>query len=207
MKPVTHMMVDIETLGTSPTSIILELSVILFTLENPYDWTPLILKLDQAEQSFAGRTIDEDTVSWWTKTIEKTKEANFKNALAMEYLINNKNVTVPATFAHKNIQEYLKRVNGFIWCKGIAFDFPIIKSYFTSLGLSDPFSENFLFRRQLDLRTLEYCAKLRGFSGKYKTKSEAKHLSFDDCLIQINMLRELHSFFNVPDNAQLELPL
>ena len=202
-----HMMVDIETLGTSPESIILEISVILFDLDDPHGWSPLTLKLDQAEQSFAGRSIDKDTLHWWAKTIEKAKEKDYASALAMEALVNNKNMTVHASFAHENIKSYLKRVDGYIWCKGAAFDFPIIKSYFTSMGLPDPFSENFLFRKQLDLRTLEYCAKLAGFSGEYKVRSEARHLSFDDCLIQIGMLRELHSFISADEQVQLDLPL
>lgn len=202
-----HMMVDIETLGTSPESIILEISVILFDLENPLDWTPLTLKLDQGEQSIAGRTTERATLDWWAKIIEETREANFKDSIAMEDLVYNRFQGVPAKFAHDNLKRYISRVDGYIWCKGAAFDFPIIKSYFTSMGLSDPFSENYMFRKQLDLRTLEYCAKLTGFSGQYKVKSETKHLSYNDCLIQIGMLREFHSFLSADKQTQLELHL
>ena len=62
----THMMVDIETLGTSPDSVILEISTVLFTVEYGADLvSPATYIFDRNHQISVGRTVDESTLDWW----------------------------------------------------------------------------------------------------------------------------------------------
>ena len=64
-----HGMIDLETLGVEPDSVIITLGAIKFdpyTNEDPH--SGLYLRCDIEEQSEKlGRSIDDNTLAWWTK--------------------------------------------------------------------------------------------------------------------------------------------
>lgn len=77
----TNCMIDLETLGTSPDSVILSIAAVLF---NPFEITKdtstlpgIQLLLDIEEQEKLGRTIDEDTVLWWTTQPQSVQDVIF----------------------------------------------------------------------------------------------------------------------------------
>ena len=189
----THMMVDIETLGTSPDSVILEISTILFTdTHGVKQNSPATYIFDRNHQVSVGRTVDQSTLDWWDEKLSDKSYAP-QDKIHLELLLNNKSVNVTPKDAHPILTNSLKPVTGYIWCKGASFDFPIIKSFFKSFGLSDPFSDNKNYRKQMDLRTYETIARDMGFTG-YTTHRKGAHISFDDCLDQINMYVELRDY-------------
>ena len=70
-----HAMIDLETLGTDPNSVIISLGAIKF---NPYtDVEPdggLYIKPDIDEQQDLGRTINDDTLEWWGRQDSKVRD-------------------------------------------------------------------------------------------------------------------------------------
>ena len=75
----THGMIDLETLGVEPDSVIITLGAIKF---DPYsDAEPhsgLYLRCDIEEQSEKyKRTIDDNTLAWWTKQDQKIQDEAF----------------------------------------------------------------------------------------------------------------------------------
>lgn len=189
----THMMVDIETLDTAPSAVVLELSTVIFT-DSPgiKQTSPATYIFDRNHQASVGRTVSQDTLDWWDEKLSNKSYAP-QDKIYLELLLNNKSVNITPKEAHIALTESLKQVTGYIWCKGASFDFPIIKSFFASFGLSDPFSDNKNYRKQMDLRTYETIARDMGFSG-YTTHSKGAHISFDDCLDQITMYAELRDY-------------
>lgn len=191
--PKIHMMVDIETLDTAPSSVILEISTVEFTVEYGADLvSPATYIFDRNHQISVGRTVDESTLDWWDEKLSDKSYAP-QDKIYLESLLNNKLVNTTPKDAHTALTESLKQVTGYIWCKGTSFDFPIIKSFFKSFGLSDPFSDNKNYRKQMDLRTLETVAKDMGFPW-YKYEPKGAHISYDDCLDQIAMWKELSNY-------------
>ena len=188
-----HMMIDIETLDTAPSAVVLELSTVIFTDSHGIKQTsPATYIFDRNHQVSVGRTASQDTLDWWD---EKLSDKSYKpqDKIYLEQLLNNKSVNITPLEAHAALTESLKQVTGYIWCKGASFDFPIIKSFFKSFNLSDPFSDNKNYRKQMDLRTYETIARDVGFT-EYTTHTKIAHISFDDCLDQIGMYFELRDY-------------
>ena len=84
----THGMIDLETLGVEPDSVIMTLGAIKFnpfTDDEPH--TPLYLKCDVEEQSEKlNRTIDDNTLAWWSRQPKDIQEEAFgdHNRVAMD---------------------------------------------------------------------------------------------------------------------------
>lgn len=188
-----HMMIDTETLDIAPSAVVLELSTVLFTGAHGIKQTsPATYIFDRNHQVSVGRTVDESTLDWWDEKLSDKSYAP-QDKIYLEQLLNNKAVNITPKDAHTALTESLKQVTGYIWCKGASFDFPIIKSFFRSFGLSDPFSDNKNYRKQMDLRTYETIARDLGFT-EYTTHRKGAHISFDDCLDQITMYAELRDY-------------
>ena len=64
-----HGMIDLETLGVNPDSVVMTLGAIKFNpFQNEEPHSPLYLRCDIEEQSEKlGRTIDDSTMEWWGK--------------------------------------------------------------------------------------------------------------------------------------------
>lgn len=188
-----HMMIDAETLDTEPSAVVLELSTVLFDVESTYQpITPATYIFDRNHQVSVYRTVSQDTLDWWDEKLSDKSYAP-PDKIYLEQLHTNKSVNITPMDAHTAITESLKQVTGYIWCKGASFDFPIIKSFFRSFGLSDPFSDNKNYRKQMDLRTYETIARDMGFT-EYTTHRKGAHISFDDCIDQITMYAELRDY-------------
>lgn len=188
-----HMMIDTETLDTAPSAVILELSTVLFDGNSvPGSISPATYIFDQKAQLAVGRTIDHSTVAWWEQNLAKDAYLP-QDKIYIERLLDNTLTDTTVPEAHAALTESISKVTGYIWCKGASFDFPIIKSFFRSFGMSDPFSDNKNYRKQMDLRTYETIAKDMGFV-EYNTHTKRAHISFDDCLDQIGMYFELRDY-------------
>ena len=74
----THAMIDIETLGTLPESVILSVGGVKFdpfTSNEPHDgkhW-----KLDADSQTEKGRFVDDKTLEWWAKQDQAIQDVAF----------------------------------------------------------------------------------------------------------------------------------
>ena len=109
-------MLDIETLATSPDSVILTLGAIKF---NPFDpaaemGQALYVKVDVDEQVALGRNIDPGTVEWWGKQAEAVLE----------------------DFAQQ-LNRFVNSANR-IWAQGPVFDIVILENLYRQLNKPTP---------------------------------------------------------------------
>lgn len=140
------MMLDIETLGIMPDSVVLTVGAIKFnpySLHEPYD--PLYLRLDVDEQLSMDRHVCEDTVAWWGKQDEEVRE----EALGEGNRVNIESFT-------KQLNKYSTGVSEF-WCKGTNFDFVILNNLYQQFKFHIPW-KYYLFR---DCRTVFNMAPYR----------------------------------------------
>ena len=73
----THVMIDLETLGTTPDAVILSIGGVKFDPNGDRIFDEFIYKLDIDEQQQRGRTTNEDTMSWWATQPRAVIESAF----------------------------------------------------------------------------------------------------------------------------------
>lgn len=112
-------MIDIETLGTDPDSVILTVGAVKFdpyTLREPAQKTNW--KLDADEQFGLGRQASESTLEWWAKQDPEIQARAFSE---------EGRITIDRFFAEFN--KYVMGVKN-IWCQGPQFDMVMIEDLY-----------------------------------------------------------------------------
>lgn len=133
-----HVMLDLETLGVKPGSVILSIGACTFDHKETF-----YEKIDIADSLIEGFTEDIDTLRWWnTKTSKEVKEEAFSGTLqAMDVLL-----MFSGWFDSLGPKDKV-----FLWAKGTHFDISILEAYYNKLGLHNiPWN----FRNVRDYRTL-----------------------------------------------------
>ncbi len=118
----TCIMLDSETLGTSPNAVILTIGAVKFdpyNLQEPH--TPLYFRIDVDEQTALGRTIDQSTLDWWGKQ----DAAIFEEAMSDEDRI-------PLSDVITQINKYVVGVDK-IWAQGILFDIGMLENLYRQM--------------------------------------------------------------------------
>lgn len=121
-------MLDIETLATSPDSVVLTFGAIKF---DPFDATKemtkgLYCRINVDEQIALGRNVDSGTVEWWGTQSEEVRE---------EALGEHDRV---------GLDEFTRELNRFvvnanrIWAQGPVFDIVILENLYRQLGKPTP---------------------------------------------------------------------
>jgi DNA polymerase III epsilon subunit-like protein len=175
----THVMVDLETLGTAPNAAIIQLGAVKFALEGPEVVAQRVpgvvdnfFEATVAAQSaiFAGGSVDPDTVAWWRQRPEQTRAVVESDAERL--------CVVLSRFAH-----WLGDVEA-LWAHGASFDVPILESAFRSLGLSVPWR----YTKVRDTRTLFWAAE--SLSNWKRPRRETAHTALADAVAQAEDVRQ-----------------
>ena len=135
----THVMIDLETLDTRPSSTILTLGAVKF---NPLNFdephSELYLKLDLDEQDKLGRSVSEDTIAWWGRQDPKIQEEAFSE---------DGRVGISALISQLN--KYVLNSN-VIWAHSYGFDMTILEDLYRQVKMPIPWN----FWQIRDSRTL-----------------------------------------------------
>lgn len=135
----TWAMIDIETLATSPESVVLSVGGVKF---DPYTdkepFKPVHYRLNINEQVELGREISEETLQWWGKQTPDIREAAFSD---------HDRIDLDVFFKSLN-----KWVSGCpeIWCQGPKFDMVILENLYKQKN----HHTNWAFWQIRDSRTL-----------------------------------------------------
>ncbi len=123
----THVMVDLETFGSRPGSVIASIGAVAFdpvTGEMGATFTSVV---DPASCTALGLTMDADTVIWWLKQGESARAA----------LTNGGGALLPDALRAFNL--YWKLVGGtHFWGHGGNFDDPMLAAAYHAAGLTPP---------------------------------------------------------------------
>lgn len=187
-----HLVVDLETLDTIPTSVILSFGCSLFAFEEKnadfehYIKTGFYTKLSPIEQIKSGRTTDQGTIDWWKK---QGKEAQ-KVLIPQKTDITLRECLLQFTDYLNNSRYDHKK--SYCWCRGASFDWPIIEDAFRQYKLKLPYN-GWKIR---DIKTaIDIMAGAD--NGMYNLKNGTppafiKHDSLHDCALDILRLKELY---------------
>ena len=122
-----NIMVDIETLGTAPGSVVLSIGAVYFGPEGLGEkFYEVIDKRDSLER---GLTTDKSTVDWWAK----------QSADARKVLIDavTDDVALPLDEVLKRFSVYVKP-GCKVWGNGAGFDNPLIEALYRNVGKPAP---------------------------------------------------------------------
>lgn len=123
----THIMVDIESLGTRPGCVVLAAAFVRFS-----DEAHTTLNLSIPDQEALGLEIDPDTAAWW-----RDQEAKHPGAWAAATAN-----PVPLKVGLEHIAAWLAwaspNEDPLIWCHGATFDAPILGELFRRAGVPCP---------------------------------------------------------------------
>ena len=122
MSPEKHIVVDLETFGLAPDSIILSIGAISNTGEKFY------LELDWKEQQYF-RKVDPSTCMWWGQQEQGLCPLG-GSTLLYEALVEF------SLWLPENKDDY------FIWCRGLDMDIAMLKHAYGDLGLAVPWKYN-----------------------------------------------------------------
>lgn len=114
-----HVMLDLETLDTKTSSVILSLGAVKF---DPYESdspsAPLYIRPDVDEQFREGRTASESTLDWWANQTEEARLEAFGDdgRISIRSMLNDLN-------------RYLVGIEK-IWANGVLFDIGILEDLY-----------------------------------------------------------------------------
>lgn len=165
-------MIDIETLGTKPGSVIASIGAVAFDATTGEMGDTFYIKIDVADAESEGLSIDANTVAWWMQQSDEARASTFTGedivglAMALEELL-----------------EYVKRQNADrVWGNGPSFDLVQLEAAYSALGGNAPWS----FRAHRDLRTL------RDLTGVDIPNIGTAHNALDDAIAQAHAVIEAY---------------
>lgn len=176
-------MVDIETLGNGPTSLILSIGAVEF---DPYsddvgEGFHCIVDIESCLQ--AGLTVDASTICWWMTQSEEARN-----------LFNRQSEALSLTSALIALKQYMAGISNapIMWCNGSNFDAPILDNAFRKVDLASPWQ----YYNVRDYRTIKAAIPKKLFDTIRVTPLVA-HDAYHDALAQARTLQGIYNLDHV----------
>lgn len=165
-----HVMIDIETMGTSSEAAIVAIGAVLFDPETQQLGATYYAKVLLADAVAKGGKIDADTVLWWLKQDDEArKEITGEGRTEIEIALAGLYVFIEDNTDPGALQ---------VWANGASFDLPILTSAFTRLGYKPA---PWKFYQERCFRTLK---NLRPDIKSEPLPGNVKHNALDDAKAQ-----------------------
>ena len=131
-------MIDIETLGTAPGSVVLSIGAVAFDAETGEFGEEYYAAIDPHSAVAAGLKIDVSTVLWWMEQSEEARKAAFSGECLLSWAL-------------VEFGDYVRRVEARrVWAKPPSFDLVLLESAFRACAIDIPWH----YRTPRDCRTL-----------------------------------------------------
>ncbi|HEX5933759.1 MAG TPA: 3'-5' exonuclease [Pseudorhizobium sp.] len=132
------LMIDIETLGSRPGSVILTIGAVSFDAETGQMGEEFYAAIDPATAAEVGLTTDIATMIWWMKQSDEARQAAFSGL-------------TPIGTALAELGDYVRRADASrVWAKPPSFDLILLEAAFRACGIDVPWH----FRTHRDCRTI-----------------------------------------------------
>lgn len=174
-----HVMLDLETLGTTADSVILSIGAVLFDLdarEVAKDGFYASISIDSNQD--AGRRISEDSLLWW-----------LKQPAAAQQVFHEAKVTLEDALT--DLSDWLGHDNRFVWAKGPSFDIAMLEHAYKSFHMDPPW-------KFWNARCVRTYAALPGASAVKATDLGAKHNALSDAYSQAEHVVNIHQALFAP---------
>lgn len=156
-------MIDIETLGTKPGSVILSVGAVAFDAETgQFARNSFYRALSPRHCQDVGLTIDAETVAWWIKQSPEAQTAAFSGA-------DHPNSALLGLSEFVQSQVPLR-----VWAKPPAFDIVLLEAAYHHIGFPIPWN----------YKTLRDCRTLFDITGTLQPAVGTLHNALDDAQAQ-----------------------
>lgn len=173
-----QLMLDFETLSTTPDSIVISLGACFFDYDTGEIGPTFYMAFDIEDQLKKGRSISVDTLRWWFGQSDAAKKVFHEQAKPTDEVLK--------TFI-KWVQSNgtISKINP--WGNGATFDISIIEDLFRQYDLKCPW----LFYNVMDVRTFR---KFVANNAKVE-KGGTNHNALDDAISQAKFVIEHYKFY------------
>ena len=117
-----HVMLDIETLATTPDAVVMSVGVVKFDPHTGTPYNKTLWRPDIDEQTERDRHVSESTLEWWAKQPDHIQEDAFSDE-----------GRIPVTEFMKELNRYCVGMEK-IWCQGPQFDMLILENLYIQWG-------------------------------------------------------------------------
>lgn len=162
----TNVMVDIESLGTNPGSVILSIGAVVFDKEKVHADRTFYCAIDIDSCLRAGLVVDGPTINWWLQQEKEAQIAAFSNGRHLHAVLTD--------FGRWYQDQKADR----LWAHGTTFDIGMMEAAHRAVRIKVPWS----YRDVRDTRLLYEMAKE---TGRYTPTSErGGHHALKDAICQ-----------------------
>lgn len=158
-----HVMVDLETLGTKPGSVILSIGAVEFDPDEQVLGKTFYTNIDVKSQKEIGLKIDPVAVEWWKGQSKEAIDALKDNQVPIQQALADFNNWFKANKAK------------YVWAHGASFDPVLMESAYDACGIKAPWTF-------YDLRCCRTVLELSGI--KKNAKYGTAHNSLEDSKAQ-----------------------
>lgn len=182
MRHNTSVMVDIETMGTTPDCAIVSIGACAFDHEviNTFDQITdrFYTTVSLASNEEAGRRIQAGTVEWWLKQKPEAQRALFEEPV--------RNLRA-ALIEFRMWAQSLKPAATFVWANDPDFDVVILKSAYQSVGQIWPFQ----YYNNRSVRTIKHLGWPNDDAPNFRAGT-VHHKADDDAVVQAIMVQHAY---------------
>lgn len=172
-----HLMLDIETLGTTPGCVVLSIGAVEFDLNGITG--EFHAHIDVPSCIEAGLQMEASTVMWW---LDQSKEAQEALLKAETFPLVDVLAALTDTFEWQDLR---------VWANGASFDFPILDAAYKAVGKKAPWP----YYNQMDFRTLKNMVGKKNFD-LLRVRSGVAHDALDDARAQALSMINIINWIN-----------
>ena len=163
-----HCMLDLETFGTKPGSVIRSIGAVQFDPRTGIG-KEFYKNITEDDQVAYGATKDPDTVAWWSKQSQESQDAFSDDQVSLKMAVNG--------FANFFKDNRLR----FVWAQGSAFDCTLWEHTCSFVEVKAPWQ----FWNTRDTRT---AYQMTGFNTKSISRQGTYHNALDDAKHQVRCI-------------------
>ena len=178
-----HLMLDLETLGTTPGCVVLSIGAVEFDLDGIK--SEFHAHIDVDSSTALGLKVDARTVMWW---LDQSKEAQNALLQADTFPIHDVLDAFSDTFDWKDLK---------VWANGASFDFPILEAVYKAAHRNVPWKHY----NQMDFRTMKNLVPSRSYE-LLRVRPDTAHDALDDARAQALTLVNILNWINGEHNEQ-----
>lgn len=171
---------DLESMGTSPNSIILSVGMCRFDVQRKTIWDDFQVNIDAKDSARYGMTVSQETIDWWASQPKEVYKRAVSNPVSLDTGL-------------AMIRGYIEKTKSpNMWSYGAIFDFPMLEWSFRAAGHK---TVPWKFRRVHCGRTIA------NIFGPFADTGGLKHAALDDAKWLANSLIKFNEYVtDAPDD-------